>query len=172
MMTDASAPTLLEKIFSLRASVGDGLTDDELTRLLLHEDLPSECGFTFVSLADGWATFSVSPQNPANWYSEEGWIAPKKEALAKTIAGECGLSLYKPPDERFLDRDPGSDCHHHLEMCRHSVTIVLAHPHFLKIQLFIRATNRPLPVPRDLLERLAPLYLEHFAALHRTCESR
>ncbi|MGD1018265.1 MAG: hypothetical protein ABSA12_02990 [Verrucomicrobiia bacterium] len=171
-MTDATAPTLLERIFSLRATVGDGLTDDELTHLLRQEGLPSEYGFTFVFLSDGCATFSVPPQDPANWYPEKAWIAPNKEALAKIFAGECGLSLCEPPDDRFTTRAPGTESHHHLEMGYRSISIVFAHPRYLKIRLFIRGTNRPLPLPGDLLERLAPLYLEHFAALYRTCDSR
>jgi hypothetical protein len=159
-MTESTAPDLLEGIISLRANVGDGLTDDELTRLLLHEALPSECGFTFVSLSDGCATFRVPPQDPANWYPEKGWIAPEKESLAKVIAGGCGLSLYKPPDEHFSYKPPGTEPHHHLEMGTQSVSIVFAHPRYLKIRLFDLATSRPLALPRDLLERLAPLYLE------------
>jgi hypothetical protein len=43
-MTDPTAPNLLGGIISLRTSVGDGLNDEELTRLLCQEALPSEDG--------------------------------------------------------------------------------------------------------------------------------
>jgi len=148
--------------------VGDGLNDDELTRLLHQEALPSEEGFTFVSLCGGCATFSVPPQDPARWYPEKGWIAPEKEAIATAIAKKCGLSVFEPPDERFTFRPPGSEAHHHLEMGYQTEAIVIAHPSYLKIRLFGFAEKRPLPLPGNLLEQLAALYLEHLAALYRT----
>lgn len=53
-------------------------------------------------------------------------------------------------------------------MSRESETVVIAHPRYLKIHLFDSETHSPLPLPKDLLERLAALYLEQFAALYRT----
>ena len=166
-MTNPTAPNLLGRILSLRETVGDGLNDEELTRLLHQEALPSEEGFTFVSLCGGFATFSVPPQDPAKWYPQKGWIAPEKEAIARSIAEKSGLSLYEPPDERFTFKPSGSEVHHHLEMAYHSEDIVIAHPCYLKIRLFGFADKRPLPLPVNLLERLAALYLEHLAALYR-----
>ena len=171
-MIDPTAPNLLERIVSLRTTVGDGLNDDELTRLLRMEDLPSEDGFTFVSLCQGCATFSVPPQHSVRWYPERGWIVPAKEAIAKSIAEKCGLSLFEPPDEKFSFSPADSEGYHHLEMGYESETIVIAHPHYLKIRLFNPETRRPLSLPADLLEQLAALYLEHFAALYQTCDSR
>ena len=93
-MTDPTAPNLLGRIISFRTSVGDGLNDEELTRLLRQEALPSEEGFTFVSLCGGFATFSVPPQDPAKWYPEKGWITLEKEAITRAIAKKCGFSLF------------------------------------------------------------------------------
>jgi len=167
-MTDVITSNLLDTITSLRMSVGDGLTDEELTRLFLEEVFPSEDGFTFVCLCKGWATFRVPPQNLVRWYPEAGWINPAKEAIARSIAQDCGLSLSEPPDEKFSFSPADSEAHHHLEMSHESETVVIAHPRYLKIRLFDSETHRPLPLPKDLLERLAALYLEHFAALYRT----
>jgi len=153
-MTDATALNLLEKVSSVRATMGDGLNDEELTLLMRQEALPSEAGFTFVALCDGWATFRVPPQDPANWYPEKGWIAPKKEVFAKAIAQKCGYSLGEPPDERHL----GSVAHHHLEMSRQGQVVVIAHPRYLKVRLFDAWTKRQLSLPPDILEQLATLY--------------
>ncbi len=68
----------------------------------------------------------------------------------------------------FLPALADSEGHHHLEMSHGSETVVIAHPRYLKIRLFESETQRPLSLPKDLLERLAALYLEHFAALYRT----
>jgi hypothetical protein len=167
-MTDATTSNLLETITSLRMAVGDGLNDEELTRFFLQEAFPSEDGFTFVCLCKGWVTFRVPPQNLVRWYPETGWITPAKEAIARSIAEECGLSLFEPPDEKFSYSPAESDGHHHLEMSHESETVVIAHPRYLKIRLLDSATQRPLKLPKDLLGRLAALYLEHFAALYRT----
>lgn len=156
---------------SLRAIVGEGLNDEELTGLLRQEALFPEDGFTFVSLSGGYATFSVPPQDLAKWYRENGWIAPEKEIIARVIAKKCGLLLYEPPDEcrPFESPEFGSSrmCHH-LELADNSVTIVVAHPHYLKVRLFDRAEKIPLPLRGDFLEQLAALYLEELAALYRT----
>lgn len=160
-MTTQTATNLLEKITSLRAIVGDRLNDGELARLLCLETIPSENGFTLVSLWQGCATFDVPPQDPAKWYPEKGWITPEKEAVARAIAEQCGFSLNEPPDVSFAFSSPESDSsevHHHLELGYRSGTIVIAHPRYLKIRLFDIAANRPLPLPGNLLEQLAALY--------------
>jgi hypothetical protein len=158
MMTDAATPNLLERIISLRVTVGDGLNDEELTLLLRQEALPSEAGFTFVSLFDGCATFSVPPQNPANWYPEKGWIAPEKEALAKVIAQRCGYSLGEPPDGGSAFKLLGCEPHHHLQMGYQEQVAVIAHPSYLKVRLFDAWSKRPLSLPPSLFEWLANLY--------------
>jgi hypothetical protein len=167
-MTDPTTPNLLGRIISLRTTVGDGLNDEELTALLRQEVLPVEDGFTFVSLCDGYATFDVPPQDPTKWYPENGWITPEKEANARAIAEKLGFMLCEPPDDGLTYRPPGSEVHHHLEMGHQRESIVIAHPRYLKIRLFDIVTKQPLPLPGNLLERLATLYLDHLAALHRT----
>ena len=63
-MPNPSKTNLLEAIRAMRESVGEGLNDDEFTRLLLlHEALSSEAGFSFLSFCDGIVTLSVPPQN-------------------------------------------------------------------------------------------------------------
>jgi hypothetical protein len=154
-------PNLLEKILSLRATVGDGLNDEELTRLLRQEALPSEGGFTFVSLCEGWATFSVPPQESNKWYPERGWIAPEKEAIARALAGKCAFTLCEPPDVSSTFKSPesgSSEVHHHLEMECRSEAVVIAHLRYLKIRLFGFTAGRPPVLRRDLLEQLAALY--------------
>lgn len=156
-----TSPNLVERIISFRSTVGDGLNDEELTRLLLEEILPSDQGFTFVCFSEGWATFSIPPQDPEEWYPEQGWIAPEKEAVARAIAERSGLSLCEPPDESSTFRSPDSEpsrVHHHLELVEGSETIVIAHLRYLKIRLFGFEARTPLPLRRDLLEQLAALY--------------
>jgi hypothetical protein len=168
----ASTPSkLLWKIVSFRANVGEGLNDEELTGLLNQESLPSEDGFTFVSLSEGCATFSVPRQEAAKWYRENGWVTPEKENIARVIAKKCGLMLYEPPDESIPSQAPElglSRMVHHLELTDDSETVVVAHPHYLKIRLFGLVDNRPLHLRGDILEQLAALYLEELAALYRT----
>jgi hypothetical protein len=96
-----------------------------------------------------------------------GWISPSKEAIARSIAQDYGLSLSEPPDQKFSFSPAESDGHHHFEMSHELETVVIAHPRYLKIRLFDSEPHRPVPLPKDLLERLAALYLEHFAALYR-----
>ncbi len=156
-----ATPNLLERIVAFRAVVGDGLNDEELTRLFRQESLSSENGFTFVSLCDGVATFSVPPQELEKWYPPKGWITPEKEAVAKSIAEKCGLSLCEPPDLGSTFRSP--DCgvaviHHHLEFLDGSESVVIAHVRYLKIRLFAVGTSRSLSFRRDFLEQLAGLY--------------
>jgi hypothetical protein len=159
MMTDPAIPNILDNIISLRGAVGEGLNDEELTFLLRQQALPSEAGFTFVSLFDGCATFNVPPQNPANWYPEKGWIAPEKESLAKAIAQRCGYSLGEPPDGRSSAfKLQGCEPRHHLQMSCQDQVAVIAHPSYLKVRLFDAWTKRPISVPPNILERLANLY--------------
>jgi hypothetical protein len=67
---------LLETILAIRSSVGEGLSDDELT-LLLRTTLLTEAGFSFLSFSRGLVTLTVP---------EQGWIAPEKEMTARAIA--------------------------------------------------------------------------------------
>jgi hypothetical protein len=152
---------LLERIISFRTRVGDGLNDEEVTRLLLQQALPPEAGFAFVSLCEGCATFSVPPQDPENWYPEKGWVAPEKEAVARSIAAICGYALYEPPDTSSTFRASESSStlvHHHLELTSQSESIVIAHPNYLKIRLFAYGAKRPLPLRPDLMQLLTGLY--------------
>ncbi|MFA6561438.1 MAG: hypothetical protein WCV00_05970 [Verrucomicrobiia bacterium] len=147
---------LLGRIRAILESVGDGLNDIELTRLLLQATLPTEKGFAFLSFADGCVTLTVPQQDLANWYPNKGWIAPEKEAIGKAIAEKCGFSLYEPPDA-VVGFD-ASGVRHHLSMSNLAETIVIAHSRYLKIRLFDTKANRPLPLPENILEQLAALY--------------
>ena len=76
---------LLETILAIRSSIGDGLGDDELTRLL-RTTLLTEAGFTFLSFPKGLVTLTVPERDLTNWYPEQGWIARAKEKIARAIA--------------------------------------------------------------------------------------
>lgn len=160
---------LLESIRDIRASIGDGLNDDELTRFLRQSTLPDEAGFTFLSFSDGFVTMTVPPQDPANWYPEKGWIVAEKERLARAIAEKYELSLCEPPDETsaFLyPRKDSPDIHHHLEFTNRVETVVIAHPRYLKIRLLGASpssryewhTQNALQLGPGLLQVLSALY--------------
>ena len=161
---------LLHTIRATRESVGEGLNDDEFTRLLLLEAvLPTEAGFTFLSFSGGVVTLSVPQQDLAKWYPDQGWVTPEKERIAKAIAQKYGLSLCEPPDLvssfRFPDLQQ-ADVHHHLELATRRETVVVAHPKYLKVRLcrdaahgaFYVDASKPLELGPDLLQDLAGLY--------------
>ena len=81
---------LLETILAIRSSIGDGLSDDELTRLL-RTTLLSEAGFSFLSFSRGLVTLTVPEQDQTSWYPEQGWLAPAKEKVARAIAEKYSL---------------------------------------------------------------------------------
>jgi len=133
------SPHLLDAIRTIRASVGDGLNDNELTRFLRDSALPTEAGFAFLSFADGFVTLTVPPQDLTSWYPEKGWIVPEKERIARAIAEKYQLSLHEPPDvdsSYVYPRPDSANPHHHLELGNREETAILAHPHYLKVRLF------------------------------------
>jgi hypothetical protein len=156
---------LLDSIRAIRAEVGDRLNEDEFTRLLRQTELPIEAEFSFLSYSDRFVTLSVPRQELANWYPEKGWISPAKEKIARAIADKYGLSMCEPPDMAHPCLDSPNP-HHHLELCNHLETIIIVHPQFLKIRLFIatsltqnaRIAQRPLLFGPSLLEDLSGLY--------------
>jgi len=160
------ASHLLQTIREIQSRIGDGLNDSELNCLLQRMDLPAEAGFKFLSYSERVVTFSVPEQDPADWHPENGWIPAEKEGIARTIAEKHNLSLCEPPDVLY----PGNslpNLHHHLEMCAERETIVVAHPQYLKVRLFMamdtvrlsRGALRPVPLDLDMLHDLAALYL-------------
>jgi hypothetical protein len=160
---------LLDTIRALRAGVGDGLNDDELTRLLRPILLPNEAGFGFLSFSGGFVTPTVPQQEQADWYQENGWVAATKERIVRAIAEKHQLSLSEPPDEApssLLPPVQPPGLHHHLEFSNRWETVVLAHPCYLKVRLFgarsaflyTRLSQNPLPLRPDLLPDLSALY--------------
>ena len=160
---------LLETIRALQASVGDGLTDNEVTRLLRESALPIEAGFKFLSFSDWFVTLTVPRQELANWYPEKGWIVPEKEGIARAIAKKYELFFFEPPDVNSSALYPQSDSpgpHHHLELNNREETVVVAHPQYLKIRLFkgpsgfVHALSAriPLLLSPELLQDLSFLY--------------
>src|SRR5260370_16177121 len=89
---------LLETLLAIQSSIGDGLSDDELTRLL-RTTLLSEAGFSFLSFSRGLVTLTVPEQDLTSWYPEQGWLAPAKEKVARAIAEKYELSIYEPLDK-------------------------------------------------------------------------
>jgi len=160
------ATHLLDAIKAFKSSVGDDLNDDELTRLLLiSAALPTEAGFAFVSYCDRNITLSVPPQNLADWYPEKGWISQPKEKAAQAIAKKYELTLCEPPDAQYVCLDCPNP-HHHLEFSNKRETIILVHPRYLKVRLFlitdntrsVKAALRSLPLCPNLLCDLSTLY--------------
>ncbi len=84
-MTAKKNNHLLDTILAIRSNIGDGLSDDELTRLL-RTTLLTEAGFTFLSFPKGLVTLTVPERDLTNWYPEQGWIAPAKEKIARALA--------------------------------------------------------------------------------------
>jgi hypothetical protein len=161
--------SLLETIKAVRATVGDGLNDDEFTRLLRQTTLLNEAGFGFLSFSGGFVTLSVPTQDKADWYPKSGWITQEKERLAKAIAEKHRLLLSEPPDAPSSFLFPSCDraeSRHHLEFCNRWEAVVIAHPNYLKVRLFgagpesrcVSGAKNPLPLGPDLLRDLSPLY--------------
>jgi hypothetical protein len=161
---------LLDALRAARESVGEGLNDDELTRLLLLDtELPTEAGFTFLSFSGGVVTLSVPQQDLAKWYPEKGWIAPEKEKTARAIAEKHQLALGEPPDLASSFHFPNSEeatVHHHLQLGTRRETVVVAHPKYLKVRIcrdaaggiFSMDERQPLTLGPELLQDLAALY--------------
>jgi len=156
---------LLDAIKTIRAEVGDGLSDQEFSRLLQQTELPVESGFAFLCYCDRFVTLSVPPQQLANWYPAQGWIVPAKEKIAREIAEKYGLSLCEPPDMVY-PWIGSPNLHHHLQMSNDQEIVIIAHPQYLKIRLFVatsttrpaRTAHRPLLLGPDLLQDLSKLY--------------
>lgn len=164
-----NSPHLLAVIRSARETVGDGLTEDELTRLLQKTDLPVEAGFSFLSLSAGMVTFNVPLQDLTHWYPDQGWIHPLKEKAARALAEKYHLCLCEPPDHSS-SMVPTADGlrapRHHLEFTNGWTTVLIAHPCYLKVRLFlpqgglslVAEGRAPLPSGPELLKDLSTLY--------------
>lgn len=160
---------LLDAIRTIKASVGDGLNDFELTRLLQQTAVPTEAGFMFLTYCDRYVTLGVPRQDLVKWYPEKGWIVVEKEEMARTIAIKYGLSLCEPPDTDISQ--PASQSvapkhHHHLELSLDREAVIVAHPKYLKVRLFnataatlcLRGVQTPLTLDPELLQDLSALY--------------
>ncbi len=147
---------LLEIIRALRACVGDGLSEQELSRIVQAAEVPQEAGFGFRSVQDGFVVLSIPPQDPANWYRENGWITCEKEQAAIGIATKYGLFLFESSDtgSNPLDLESSSPCiRHQIELNDGCDTLVIAHPDRLKVRLFSSTTSMP-----GFLQDLSALY--------------
>lgn len=160
---------LLGAIKTVRAEVGEALNDEELTRFLRESILPTEAGFAFLIFSKGYVTLSVPHQDPADWYPQQCWIAPKKERIARVIAEKNGLQLYEPVDVTANACGPRAGTaivHHHLEFTDGRQTVIVAHPLYLKVCLFGKSPDHryawealcPLPLGPDLLQDVSRLY--------------
>ena len=56
---------MLDTVLAIRRSVGEGLNDHELTRLLREHTLLGEAGFGFLSFSEGLVTLLVPEQDLA-----------------------------------------------------------------------------------------------------------
>ena len=161
---------LLDTILAIRAGVGDGLNDHELTQLLRDGTLLSEAVFSFLSFSEGIVTLTVPEQDLATWYPEHGWIAPEKEKLARALAEKYRLGVNEPVDTptNFWYPEGGPTLnHHHLELTFCGLTAVVAHPLYAKVRLLGRSSHYrydwqrlcPLALGPDLLQDLSALYV-------------
>jgi len=161
---------LVETILAIRSSIGDGFSDDELTRLL-RTTLLIEAGFSFLSFSRGLVTLTVPEQDLTSWYPEQGWIAPAKENVARAIAEKYELSLYEPFDKaRNVWHPPKAPevAHHHVEMSDGWQTVIIAHPHYLKVRVlgrngrfrYDREAVYPVVLGPEILQDLSALYSE------------
>jgi hypothetical protein len=126
---------LLTELMHLKAGVGDGLNEVELTEFLKSRlPAPDENGFRFLCLSGGCVTFGVPPQNRATWYGESCTLAAEKEALAHKIAEAHHLTLCEPPD-RLVYGSPGPGDHRHLEFANRWRSVAVTHPFYVKLRV-------------------------------------
>lgn len=169
--TSQPNPRLLDRIRAVRASVGEGLNDEELTCLLRQTPLPTEAGFAFLSYSNGCVTLTVPPQDPARWYPDTGWIAEAKERLASALAEKYELFLSEPPDRNADAVFPGFEARavpHHLELTDELETVVVAHPLYLKVRLFGAARTGRYRWQGFVALRFGPDLLQDLAGLYRS----
>ena len=130
-----------------------------------QSELPIESGFAFLSYSDRLVTLTVPKQQPTDWYPKKGWLLAAKEKIARAIADKYALSVCEPPDMLY----PGIDMpnpHHHVELSNGREAVIIAHPDYLKIRLFVatsrtrnvRIAQKPLLLGPDLLPDLSALY--------------
>jgi hypothetical protein len=152
---------LLEHIRTMRVEVGDELSDNEFTRLMWESKPPRQGGFTFLSFCDRFVMCGVPKQNAEGWYDEKGWIKKEKIEVAKKIAEKYHFTFSQPPDSRNPSVENPRP-HHHLQLSSPQETMVIIHPHFVKIRLYTIASHttkveRPL-LKCELLKDLGELY--------------
>ena len=162
---------VLDAIRWLHLTAGECLSDEELTQLIIADGAPVEQGFGFACFSKGCITFRVPRQDLGEWYPEKGWVAPKKEALARAIATENGLSLCEPPDlAHYSPCSPAEAAivHHHRALFSPWETIVIAHPRFLKVRLFGRASGEHCGRTGQVALTLRPELMQELAQLYRS----
>lgn len=130
----------LDELLQLKASVGDGLNDQEFTRLAFATLPDPAAEFSFISFSNSFVTFAVPPQRTEAWCATHRWIAEEKEELARQIGAEFGLMVCEPPDQLSYIISP-RDAHHHLEFASLTETMAVAHPKYLKLRLFSQTTK-------------------------------
>ena len=134
---------ILEAVLQLRESVGDGLNDAEFTHFIREKLNCSRSAFSILSCAEGFLTFNVPEQDPADWYSAGHWIAPDKESIAREVAGRYELTLCEPPDKLGYIIPP-PNAHHHLEWMTRWDSVAIAHPYYLKVRISRPDSRNPL----------------------------
>jgi hypothetical protein len=152
---------LLEHIRTMRTEVGDELSDNEFTRLMWESKPPRQDGFTFLSFCDRFVMCGVPKQRTEDWYEEKGWIKKEKIEIAKKIGEKYHFTFSQPPDSKNQSADNPRP-HHHLQLSSPQETMVIIHPHFVKIRLYTIASHttrveRPLQ-KCELLKDLGELY--------------
>ena len=157
---------IVTQIMRLRACVGDGLNDLELTEFLKLHVPTSPDGFSVLCFSQGAVTFAVPRQDLSGWYGENCTIAPQKESLAAAIADQHRLTLCEPPD-KLTYGSPGPGSHRHLELANRWRTIAAAHPFYLKLRVCAGGEHEDVPVDSEAAVRQCAALLRDLAALYR-----
>jgi hypothetical protein len=129
-------PRLLDQIRMLRQEIGDGLTDDDLTRLIRQTRLVKDTGFEFLSYASGFVT--LCPQSPSSKHQPaDTWVSAERARLAATIAAEFGLEVYEPLNRNntYSFDNAMASMGRHFEFTVRQEPIAIAHAAYLKILL-------------------------------------
>lgn len=158
---------LVTELMHLRARIGDGLNEDELTEFLKSRlSAPDGNGFFFLSISGGCVTFGVPPQDLGSWYGENCTVAPEKEAIAQKIAEAHNLTLCEPPD-RLLYGSPGPGDHRHLEFANRWRSVAVAHPYFVKLRVCGGGEHEKVTPGSDAAVAQCAALLRDLAALYR-----
>jgi hypothetical protein len=130
---------LLDQIRSFRHEIGDGLNDDEITRLIRRASLDEDSEFEFLSYSSGFVTLCSREKCIGRRISNEMWVSPKRMECAVNIAAKYGLEVYEPlnVDNTFTVFGGSQTRQRHFEFAFRQETIAIAHSVYIKVLLYM-----------------------------------